>query len=357
MEKIYKEIQQYIEKVDFNALWKGFVPYEFALYNDEKVRFETYEIPVTNQFIGNTSINYNGRQIAIWKLEENDTKDIAILAASIIHEMYHVHQMTFGENRFISDLLGLTYPLEYKSLNLKVSEMFFLSRAIIEANQSKKEAYFQKFLAVRSKRFELIGDACAYEKSIETIVGTAEYVALKSLKTINLDAYEKQMDKAIGFITTLNENFLDVRRMAYYSGALIYILADELSIDYKVEMAPNLKYNMDMILDRYKPKADIALDMEENPIIQTLIDERQKKVGDLVKAIVENDQVDIKEGQFTTKGYDPMNMKRIGSYVYHKHFLGIEQDGKIEFVRGPIVTETDGKDFSKFSKYYKINVE
>ena len=40
-----------------------------------------------------------------------------------------------------------------------------------------------------------------------------------------------------------------------------------------------------------------------------------------------------------------------------KHFLGIEQDGKIEFVRGPIVTETDGTDFSKFSKYYKINVE
>lgn len=355
MDKIYREIKSRIDKIELNTLWPGFTPYEFALYNDEKVYFETFQIPISNQFVGNTSINYEGKQIAIWKIEETNLIDFDLLTASIIHEMFHAYQMTSGDNRFFSDLEGLSYPIEYDNFNLKINESRLLANAINEENVVMKENFFKKFLAARQRRFELIGDNSTYEKSIETIEGTAEYLALASLKIMNHDSYIKQLEKAMNKVTTINENFFDVRRIAYYTGSLICLLADELSIDYKKAIEPELQYNYDFITEKYCVDTNMVIELDENIEINGLIDERNIKTRELVDEIVASSNVDIIEGEFSVRGYDPMNMMRSDHFVYHNHFLGIHQDGETDFIMGPIVIETDGKDFSKFSRYYKIS--
>ena len=58
--------------------------------------------PVDNRFLGNTSIEYDNKYIAIWKVTESDKKNIDNLTASLIHEMFHAHQFANNEKRFFN---------------------------------------------------------------------------------------------------------------------------------------------------------------------------------------------------------------------------------------------------------------
>jgi hypothetical protein len=356
MRKLFQEIQNRIQTIDFNELWNGFAPCEFALYNDETVFFETNEIPKTDLFLGNTTIKYEDKQIAIWKVEKEDLNDLDLIAASIIHEMFHSYQLIEGENRFFNDIVALSYPIEYQNLNMKFNESKLLVSALEENDYQIKESFFKKFTSMRQKRFSLIGDDSLYEKSIETIEGSAEYVALKSLKALNFESYKRQLDKSISWIATINENFLDIRRTSYYTGALICIVADDLHIDYKKKLEPNLKSNYDLMTENFILRLDHEVEISEFIKIQEMIDERNKSIKGKVNEIMSHHNVGIFKGDFYIRGYDPMNMRRYEKYVYHKHFLGIHENGKTEFVMGEIVTETDGIDFSRFSTYYKIKM-
>lgn len=354
MDKTYQAILQRINKIDFNTLWPGFIPYEFALYNDEKVYFETKEMPVTNEFMGNTSIKFEGKQIAIWKIEDEDVLDLDYLAAALVHEMFHAHQFHLKDSRFSNELDGFTYPLESVNLSLKAQELSLLSRAVIEETLENKAFYFNEFLAVRLKRFDLLGPHANYEKGIETIEGTAEYITLSVLRAINIDAYNAHKNRAINYLNTLNEHLLDIRRTAYFSGAFICILADELVIDYKTEIVQDLPYNFDLITQKYAFSKTLDVPETVNPIVAQLIDAYSENTSKLVSDILTHEQVSKVTGAFTIKGYDPMNMKAYKNYVYHKHFLAMGTEDETAFVMGPLVIETDGMDYSKFSAYYKI---
>ena len=39
LDKIYFEIQNYIDKLDFSKLWSGFEPLKFALYTDDECNY------------------------------------------------------------------------------------------------------------------------------------------------------------------------------------------------------------------------------------------------------------------------------------------------------------------------------
>lgn len=354
MDKIYQEIQHRINNINFDTLWPGFNPYEFALYNDEKVCFETKEIPVTNEFMGNTSIKFEGKQIAIWKIEDEDVLDFDYLAAALVHEMFHAHQFHLGDSRFSNEFDGVTYPLESVNLSLKALELSHLSRAVIEETQEKKAIYFSEFLAVRHKRFDLLGPYANYEKGIETIEGTAEYITLSVLNAINIDAYNAHKNRAINYLNTLNEHLLDIRRTTYFSGAFICILADELAIDYKTEIVPGLPYNFDLISHKFALSKTLDVPETVNPIVIQLINAHYENISKLVSDILTHEQVSKVTGAFTIKGFDPMNMKAYKNYVYHKHFLAMGTEDETAFVMGPLVIEMDGMDYSKFSAYYKI---
>lgn len=355
MERIYKELQDRIDRIDFDLLWPGFEQYEFAIYDQQSVCFKGLIFPVTDQFIGNTTVKYEEKQIAIWNIQNHDLNDLDLLAAKIIHEMFHAHQVTMGENRFFNDLDALSYPLEYDNLNLKANEFKVLSEAINAKDFNQMQKGFIDFISIRNKRFELIGENSTYEKSIETVEGTAEYLMLKSLSILNHYSFEKQLSNIESGLNTIGVNLLDTRKSAYSSGAIICLLADELNINYKKAIAPNQAFNYDLICALLNTETHTKIDIIEFPEIQNLIVEKEQTTQKCVTDIIEDKNVGIVEGEFQVKGYDPMNMNRVNQFVYHKHFIGLSQNGNTEFLLGPTVIETDGIDFKNFFRYYRLS--
>ncbi len=357
MERIYKEIKARIDRIDFDLLWPGFKQYDFAIYDQYKVCTHNRTFPITEQFMGNTTIKFEGNQIAIWNITLHDLDDLDLLSAAIIHEMFHAHQMTMGESRFYNDLDALSYPMEFDNLNLKANEFIALSEAINANDYDYMHKLFIDFVTIRNKRFDLIGEDSTYEKSIETVEGTAEYVKLKALYILNQYSYEKQVSVMVSRLNSIGLDLLDTRTIAYYSGALVCLLADELNLNYKRPIVPNLDFNYDLIGSLLKMEMNSEVEISQYTEIRDLILENDKSTIQCVKDIIENENVAVIEGDFQVKAYDPMNMKRIDKFVYHKHFLGISKEDATEFVLGPTVIETDGKDFKRFFRYYRVDDE
>ena len=87
LEEKYRQVQEAIASLDFNRLWPGFKPLKFALHDEEKCFFDGHYIEKTDAFCANTSIVFEGEQIAIWMLQQD--LDQSVLTSKIVHEMFH----------------------------------------------------------------------------------------------------------------------------------------------------------------------------------------------------------------------------------------------------------------------------
>ena len=67
--ELYHIIEEKINSIDFDLLYQGFKPYDFALYNENYVFLKDKIIPIDNRFIGNTAIFYEENYLAIWKVD------------------------------------------------------------------------------------------------------------------------------------------------------------------------------------------------------------------------------------------------------------------------------------------------
>ena len=105
LSKLYRQVENHIRRVDMQALWEGFQPLRFALYDEKDCCFDGKMIEKTPEFLANTSIEYHGEQIAIWNVQ-NDI-DPLILASKLIHEMFHGYQRLNAESRFPDELHAL----------------------------------------------------------------------------------------------------------------------------------------------------------------------------------------------------------------------------------------------------------
>ena len=76
MVELYKKVNDILNKIDFNSLFNGFKKYDFALYNSKSVCLNGIVFDYTDKFIGNTSIIYEDRYVAIWNIEEEMDLDI-----------------------------------------------------------------------------------------------------------------------------------------------------------------------------------------------------------------------------------------------------------------------------------------
>lgn len=116
LKTMYAEVASRIDAMDFSALFSGFTPFSFALYDESACVLDGEYIQKTDAFIGNTAILYNNAYIAIWNVTSHDS-DMDVLAAKIVHEMFHAFQHTQKEDIFPNELKALT-RYEYKAGNL-----------------------------------------------------------------------------------------------------------------------------------------------------------------------------------------------------------------------------------------------
>lgn len=279
LKKLYFQIKEYIDMVDFSKLWKDFKPIKFALYNDNECFFDGNYINKTKDFIANTSILYNGEVIAIWNVMEY--MDPIILTSKIIHEMYHGFQMINKETRFKDDIDALyNYKYQSENLGLKIKENQILVNLIEDFNYHK----FEDFLMMRKYRYLNYNYEYDYEASIEQIEGTANYVELLTLKQLSFDLFQKKLSNMCRRITEKN-NLFPIRIISYDVGAiLLYIMnSNKIEFDTKFTSIPfsieiikevnsmKFEYNHDIdeAINNYYKKAKIIIDnaVAKNDII------------------------------------------------------------------------------------------
>lgn len=178
---IYAEVKQRVDAVDFSALWHGFTPYRFALYDETRCCFDGSFIEKTDAFYANTAIEYQGEPIAIWKLS-SEPDDLDALASSLIHEMFHAFQGASGESRWPDEMEAL-FRYEYCAENLarKLQEAAWMRRILTDGDVACY-APLAASCAYRRARFPYAYD---YEARVEQIEGAANLVEQRALSQLD----------------------------------------------------------------------------------------------------------------------------------------------------------------------------
>jgi len=214
MKDTYLAIKERVDRISETALWPGFVPGSFAIYNDTHAYTKNGLIPRPENFVGNTAISFEGESIGIWNIVGGE--DLDILAGNMVHEMYHAYQFgTGGEDRLPDELSARIHAPDPLCVEMRIAE----NRCLIAGDADG-------FCRMRRARQELFPVEVRYESLCECLEGAAEYIGVKA--TAVLDP-----EKAEGKLRLFRERMLDPRwivrnnRMAAYYSGLFLLRLDE----------------------------------------------------------------------------------------------------------------------------------
>ncbi|MFA7076556.1 MAG: hypothetical protein WC152_07835 [Candidatus Izemoplasmatales bacterium] len=328
--EVYKEINSRIKTIDFNLLYPGFKPVDFALYNDKIVVFKDKVIPYDSRFVGNTAIFFEDSYLAIWKLDSIYVH-YNILTSKIVHEMFHAWQFSNNELRFPNEFLGLRYLYEKFNLGLKFDETKYLLKAYEDDDFTALET----FISLRNKRKKDYVNEISYEEGIETIEGMARYVELKALKELDFSEFQKSYEQLKSLIKNLN-NYIPIRVISYEIGALMMLVKDKynLSIEHQIGIETRNIYNI--LFDDIEYK-DIPY--EDNNLNFSFLEEYYQKMTLRISSVLSSNPKIISCDSVI--GFDPLNSFQIGKYIYFRHFVMIKIGHQQIFVHNESVGETD----------------
>jgi len=302
MKRIYKQIEERLNIIDFATIYPGFHRFPFALYDSNKIILEDAEFPYDERFIGNTTINFNGHQIAIWNMDY-PIDDLDIFTAKIVHEMFHAYQIENHESRFPDEASGLFYDYDAKNITLKINE----SLALIESYKKGSQHDFDKFLTIRKFRATKYLEAVGYESGIEIIEGFARFIEILSLFSLDTVKAEEEIDRMIKMISD-PRNYLPIRKISYEIGALHALVKRTLKSEGK-------------IIERFLGNLDFSYSDE----VKEITDEYHRFNAEIIDQYLDKDNLKIMTGSIC--GFDPMNTIRSENRLYFKHFVCIEHDG------------------------------
>ena len=200
----YDRVREQLDRLDFPALWAGFAPCPFALYTHDTAVLNGEMMPRPAEFYGNTSVCRQGEYLAIWNMEADPPADVAGLAASLVHEMFHSFQFRCGEQGWPDDLVLAAAEPQPAFLALRAQE----HRALAGG------APLSEVLALRQSRAALQPELLLEEARMETIEGTAEYVGRLALARLSPAACEGAYARSAQRLL----QWPDLRRGAYDSG-------------------------------------------------------------------------------------------------------------------------------------------
>ena len=215
LEKLYAQVKETVSSLDFGRIWPGFEPLKFALYDNEKCFFDGRYVEKTDAFCANTSISYEGEQIAIWMVQ--DELDISVLASKMVHEMFHGFQQIKGWDCWPMELEALyRYRYDAENLSLKLRE----NELLLALLNGPDEAALREALAHRKLRSIRFPYEFAYESKVEEIEGTANYVEWQVLKQLD-EGNAAAMAEEMRAVTTKPERLFPIRIPCYFTGALM----------------------------------------------------------------------------------------------------------------------------------------
>lgn len=195
LQELWHAVDHQLQRLDFEALWPGFRRCGFALYTQKWACLEGTLLPRPDGFLGNTAPEHEGRYIAIWNVQEDPAPDPEVLAADLVHEMFHAFQFSRGEGRLADELAALDYPEDVENFRVKQAENRLLLRAFHSADLAEKRSLLARFRALRDRRERLIGGAVQFEYLPETVEGMAEYVGTQALAGLSPAKYRRRLGR------------------------------------------------------------------------------------------------------------------------------------------------------------------
>ena len=284
----YDRVREQLDRLDFPALWAGFAPCPFALYTHDTAVLNGEVMPRPAEFYGNTSVCRQGEHLAIWDMEADPPADVAGLAASLVHEMFHSFQFRCGEQGWPDDLvLAATEP-----------QPAFLALRAQEHRALAGGAPLSEVLALRQSRAALQPELLLEEARMETIEGTAEYVGRLALARLSPAACKGACARSAQRLL----QWPDLRRGAYDSGPWLL---------------PEVRLQPELLTE-----AERRLERERAARRETL------------RALLET--AERTEGSFAVCGYDPMQLRAQDGLLWSGSFLALRQaDGTVRRLFGP----------------------
>lgn len=356
MRGLYEQLSERLNQINFELIWPGFHRYKFAIYTSEKVQFDNKEIPWDDRFIGNTSIHFDGSYVAIWDVGHdfmnNDSRDIDILAANIVHEMFHAYQQENGEKRWPKDLVTLQYPDNIENFNLKYEENKLLTDAFEQQDLIKKRTLLNYFYGIRQKRESLIGTMCECEYLTETAEGMAEYAGMLALKMLSQSKYTSKVMTYVKLLRDFTAIQLNIRKISYYSGAILLLTANDMNTNIVHSISNENKTVFRIISQFFSPR--LPDDLHEDDRIKTVMEEIKSLNKREVEQFLE-EKTKKQNGDFYISGYDPMNMLRVDNYILCKTFIRLTDESTNESITfiGKTLLEMHPESVNQVCSYYR----
>lgn len=215
LEKQYKKVKNAISSLDLGSIWPGFKALKFALYDNEKCFFDGHYIEKTDAFCANTSIVYEGEQIAIWMVQQE--LDNSVLTSKIVHEMFHGYQSIMGWDCWPNELKALYhYQYDTDNLSLKLRE----NELLLALTDCFDDSTLKELLAPRKLRSIKYPYEFSYESKVEEIEGTANYVEWQVLKQLDENRANALIEQMRAMMTK-PEYLFPIRISSYFTGALM----------------------------------------------------------------------------------------------------------------------------------------
>lgn len=212
---LHSKVAETLSQLDFETVWPGFTPLKFALFDQEKCFFDGRYVEKTDAFCANTSILYEGEQIATWMAAEE--LEIPILTSKIVHEMFHGFQTQKGWTCWPNELEALfAYEYDAGNLGLKLRENE-LMLALLDRFDA---ALLSELLSLRKKRSLDYPRQFSYEIKTEEIEGTANYVEWRALLQLDKKKADELTERMRADMTA-PERMFPIRISCYWSGALM----------------------------------------------------------------------------------------------------------------------------------------
>lgn len=334
MQALYKQVENRLKELDFEAIWPGFHRFPFSLYNEQQAIVEGEIFSTPEEFRGNTTVFWKGRQLAIWNISLDPPGDLDRFTASIVHEMFHAFQMEQGESRFPDDLrLACTVQIP-ESMALKEQEMQLL------ANHGD----LAKVFALRRRRSELLCPFIQEEWLAETAEGMAEYASLQSLEQLSPKKQGQALKEKCEYLCCGGTPLLDIRRTAYESGALLLCLARESGVEPYHSLGHETRSIYEWLartvpMENAGPPAPEACYFWE----AKLREQREQRYM-LLRRFRSLSRQTV-QGSFRIQGYDPMNLWRQDDALYCSSFLSLSDEiGQTVQLFGESVLQMDPGD-------------
>jgi len=316
MRDLYNAVKAELAKIDFNAIWPGFAPINFAIIDGDTAYLEGREVPRGDNLWGCTVREFEGKLLAIWTLSERDTGDAQILAGNIVHEMFHGFQVTqnYPMKEGGCEFAMMFFPDNLTAYRLKAAEANLLANAYINSDRNALDAFF----SLRQSRWEILGDTILAEFANEEHEGMAEYAGLCALQQLSPEKFEKYVAEThLQLLQNPTETLFAVRRFAYSTGAILYLALKKLGVDF---------YH---IFTDAKPLS-VAISTEDS--VATAFDKhvaiKQAKFDDFLAGETKTIE---KNARFLS--FDPMNMWRIGDQIFCQWGIGFAD----EVVKEPLI--------------------